>query len=98
MRGGRPPPGPPGAPAARRPTQDERADGAGWLTPPAARGAPPARTKSWPPRDDVRPRGGRDRVEQVADVSLEFTRGFTPKAAIAAGEWPRAAAESRSAV
>jgi tRNA A-37 threonylcarbamoyl transferase component Bud32 len=78
--------------------QDERADRAGFLTPPAAPGPPPDRTKSWPPRDDVRPRGGRDRVDQVADVSLEFTRGFTPKAAIAAVEGPHAAAESRSAV
>ena len=66
-------------------TQDERADGDGFLTPPESAGESPDRTGTWPPHDDLRPSGGPEPVDHAAAVSIDDTGCFFPKAVIAAG-------------
>ncbi len=65
-------------------TQDKRADGDRFLTPPESAGGSPDRTGSWPPRDDLRPSGGPEPDDHAAALSIDNTNCFFPKAAIAA--------------
>ena len=79
-------------------TQDERADGDGFLTPPESAGESPDRTGSWPPRDDLRPSGGPEPVDHAAAVSIDDTGCFCPKAAIAPGTGSSPSSETVSVV
>src|SRR5208283_1476159 len=75
-------------------TQDERADGDGFLTPPESAGESPDRTGTWPPRDDPRPSGGPEPDDHAAAISIDDTSCFFPKAAIAAGTGSKPSSET----
>ncbi len=75
-------------------TQDERADGEEFLTPPGTAGGSPDRTGTWPPRDDLRSSGGPESDNHAAALSIGDTSCFFPKAAIAAGAGSHASSET----
>ncbi|MGO8897799.1 MAG: serine/threonine-protein kinase [Isosphaeraceae bacterium] len=79
-------------------SQDERADGDGFLTPPESAGRSPDRTGTWPPRDDLRPSDGPVPVDHTAAVSIDDTGCFCPKAAIAPGTGSSPSSETVSVV
>ncbi|MDB5349095.1 MAG: serine/threonine protein kinase [Planctomycetota bacterium] len=65
--------------------QNDAADRDGFLTPPEILGRTPERTGSWPPHEDLGPRGGHATGDGVDDGFAGDAGGFSPKAAIAEG-------------
>ena len=60
--------------------QDERADRDGILTPPEPNGPPPDRTASWHARDGLPPSRKPGPIADVADTSVDDSRGLHPQA------------------
>jgi len=77
---------------------DNRATRNGFLTPPdwTRRSLDP--TTTFPPREDRDSAGASPSIGPIEPLPGEFTCGFTPRAAIAAGDAPRPSAESESVV
>ena len=77
---------------------DDRATQTGFLTPPGLAGDSAMSTGTFPPRDGPNSAQASRSMGPIGAAPAEFSCGFTPRAAIAAGDGPYPSDESRSVV